>query len=46
MVAAARRDLKTSVIDIVNLYIRLRYGRGGNKEDIKHLKVLVRQFNP
>ncbi len=46
MVAAARRDLNPSVIDIVNLYIRLRYGRGGNKEDIKRLKVLVRQFNP
>ena len=46
MVAAARRDLKTSVLDIVNLYIRLRYGRGGSKDDLKRLKLLVRQFNP
>lgn len=46
MVTARRRDLKTSVLEIVNLYIYLRYGRGGNKEDIKRLKVLVRQFNP
>jgi len=46
LVKAKRRDLEPSVSDIVNLYIRLRYGRGGNKEDIKRLKVLVRQFDP
>jgi transglutaminase-like putative cysteine protease len=46
MVGTGRRDLKSSVSDIVNLYIRLRYGRGGNKEDIKRLKALVRQFDP
>jgi transglutaminase-like putative cysteine protease len=46
MVTAGRRDLETWVFDIVKLYIRLRYGRGGNKEDIKRLKFLVRQFDP
>jgi transglutaminase-like putative cysteine protease len=46
MVTAARRDLKTSVLDIVNLYIRLRYGRGGNKDDRKRLKAMVRRFDP
>ena len=46
MVKAGRRDLDSSVSDIVNLYIRLRYGRGGNKEDVKRLKALVRQFDP
>jgi len=46
MVRAARRDLDSSVSDIINLYIRMRYGRGGNKEDVKRLKVLVRQFDP
>jgi len=46
MVIAVRNDLKTSVRDIVNLYISLRYAGTGNKEDIKRLKVLVRQFDP
>jgi transglutaminase-like putative cysteine protease len=46
MVKAVRRDLYTGVIDIVELYIHLRYGRGGNIEDLKRLKVLVKQFDP
>lgn len=45
-VVALRQDLKTSVLDIINLYIRLRYGRGGNRGDRKRLKAMVRQFNP
>jgi hypothetical protein len=46
MVAAGRPDLETRVLDIVSLYIQLRYGRGGDKEDIKRLKAMVRQFDP
>lgn len=46
MVLALRQDLKTSVLDIVNLYIRQRYGRGGDSDDRKRLKVMVRQFDP
>ncbi|MBT8363501.1 MAG: DUF4129 domain-containing protein, partial [Deltaproteobacteria bacterium] len=46
MVVALRRDLKTSVLDIVKLYIRLRYGRGGDRDDRRRLKVMVRQFDP
>ncbi len=46
MVVALRRDLKTSVVDVVNLYIRLRYGRGGDRDDMKRLKVMVKHFNP
>ena len=45
-VTAGRPDLETRILDIVNLYVRLHYGRGGNKDDIKWLKVLVRQFDP
>lgn len=46
MVVALRQDLKTSVLDIVNLYIRLRYGRGGDRDDRKRLKEMVKQFDP
>jgi len=45
-VIAVRKDLKTSVLDIVNLYIHLRYAGNGNKDDLQRLKVLVRQFSP
>jgi transglutaminase-like putative cysteine protease len=44
MVIAVRNDLNTSVRDIVNLYISLRYAGKENKDDLKRLKVLVRQF--
>jgi transglutaminase-like putative cysteine protease len=46
MVIAVRNDLQTSVLDIVNLYISLRYAGGGNKDDLKRLKGLVKRFNP
>jgi len=46
MVVALRRDLKASVFEIIDLYIRLRYARDGNKDDCKRLKILVRQFRP
>jgi transglutaminase-like putative cysteine protease len=46
MVIAVRKDLKTGVLDIVNLYISLRYDSNENKDDLKRLKVLVRQFDP
>jgi len=46
MVMALRHDLKPSVVDIVTLYIRLRYGRGGDRGDINRLKTMVKQFDP
>ena len=46
MVIAVRNDLKTSVRDIVNLYISLRYAGNGSMDDLNRLKVLVRQFSP
>jgi transglutaminase-like putative cysteine protease len=46
MVIAVRNDLNTKVAEIVTLYITLRYGRGGSNDDLKRLKVLVRQFDP
>jgi len=46
MVMALRRDLKPAVVDIVTLYIRLRYGRGGDRGEINRLKAMVKQFDP
>ena len=46
MVVALRQDLKTGVLDIIDLYIQLRYGRGGDLADRKRLKILVKHFNP
>jgi hypothetical protein len=46
MVMALRRDLKPAVVDIVTLYIRLRYGRGGDRGEINCLKAKVKQFDP
>jgi hypothetical protein len=45
-VRAVRKDLTGGVVDIITLYIRLRYGGGGDKTDMKRLKTLVNQFNP
>ncbi len=47
MVVALRRDLKASVLEIIDLYIRLRYARrNGNRDDRKRLKILVKHFSP
>jgi hypothetical protein len=46
MVTALRHDLRTGVEEIIDLYVRLRYGKGGSKDDRKRLKILVRRFNP
>ena len=43
---AFRNDLKTSILDIVRLYISLRYAGNASKDDVRRLKVLVRQFRP
>ena len=43
---AFRTDLKTGILDIVKLYISLRYAGNDSKEDVRRLKVLVRQFRP
>lgn len=44
-VCAARTDLKPEVETIIELYIKLRYGRGGGAEDVKRFKSLVRRLN-
>jgi hypothetical protein len=46
MVVGLRRDLATSVGEIINLYIRLRYARGGSRDDRKRFTAMVRQFDP
>ncbi len=46
MVLALRQDLKPKVLEIINLYIKLRYGRGGRNDELKRLKQLVKQFDP
>ena len=46
MVVALRSDLETSVGDIINLYIRLRYAHGGGSDDRKRLRLLVKDFSP
>jgi transglutaminase-like putative cysteine protease len=46
MVVALRRDLEAGVVEIVNLYIRLRYAGDGSGDDRQRLKALVRQFDP
>ena len=46
MITAMRQDLRIGVAEIIDLYIRLRYGKGGSKDDRKRLKMLVRRFNP
>jgi transglutaminase-like putative cysteine protease len=43
---ALRNDLKASILDIVKLYISLRYAGNDSKDDVRRLKVLVRQFKP
>ena len=45
-VNTARQDLKERVATIIALYIRLRYDRRGDSEDLKRFKVAVRQFKP
>jgi len=46
MVVSLRRDLKTSVLEITNLYIRLRYAHAGKRDDRKRFTAMVRQFDP
>ncbi len=45
-VSMARDDLRAQVEEITTLYVRLRYGRGGDKEDEKRLQKLVKEFKP
>jgi len=43
---AFRNDLKASILDIVKLYISLRYAGNDSKDDLTRLKALVKQFRP
>lgn len=45
-ISASRPDLSKKVRSIVDLYIRLRYGWGGDMTDLKRFKVLVKTFDP
>lgn len=46
MVGALRPDLEPGAAEIVSLYIKLRYGRGGDRGEIKRLKAMVSRFDP
>ena len=46
MVLEVRHDLKGRVLEIIHLYVRLRYANRGSREDLKTLKTLVNQFKP
>lgn len=41
-----RRDLQENIYAITDLYVRLRYGRGGDEHALKHFKDKVKRFNP
>jgi hypothetical protein len=45
MVLVLRRDLTPGVTEIIDLYVELRYGRGGQPGDAKRLKQLVNRFD-
>jgi len=45
-VAGERADLAQRVAEITALYVRLRYGCGGNEGDEKRLQSLVKGFKP
>lgn len=45
-VSGERMDLAESVAAITALYVRLRYGPGGDKRDEKRLQALVKGFKP
>ncbi|MFC1812114.1 DUF3488 and DUF4129 domain-containing transglutaminase family protein [Thermodesulfobacteriota bacterium] len=46
MVSSARKDLEKRTRDIIDLYIRLRYDRGGDQDALKHFKLRVKNFDP
>jgi len=46
MVSSARKDLEKRTRDIIDMYIRLRYDRGGDENSLKNFKMLVRRFDP
>ena len=46
MVQSAREDLGQEVHAISELYITLRYGRGGGEDSLKKLEALVKRFDP
>ena len=45
-IIAARPDLETDVLQITDLYVSLRYARGGNPDRLRLLKSRVRRFKP
>ncbi|QTA93264.1 transglutaminase TgpA family protein [Desulfonema magnum] len=44
MIGTLRQDLKASVNEITELYISLRYGHGGEPDDLKRFKSLVKKI--
>jgi transglutaminase-like putative cysteine protease len=46
MAMTQRKDLKTQISEIVELYIRLRYGRESDPASLKKLNSLVNTFDP
>ncbi len=45
-VARARPELATRMRSAAQLYVRLRYGRGGSSEDLRRLRQLVAKVRP
>jgi len=46
MAIAQRKDLETQISGIIELYIRIRYGREDNTASLKKLNALVKAFDP
>ena len=45
-ITARREDLAAGVQEITDLYVRLRYGHGGGRRDVRRLQKLVKKFKP
>ncbi len=43
-IGASNQNLKTRVYEIIDLYILLRYGRGGDVNTLKRFKLLVKNL--
>lgn len=44
MVGSGRKELAASVSEITDIYVLLRYGRGGDSNSLKKMKHLIRKF--
>lgn len=42
----SRKDLRVEIGEITDLYVFMRYGRGGGQENLKKFEELVKRFDP